>query len=138
MVPWRWMAIEYITKGYFALNSDVWSYGVLLWEILSFGRVPYGMLGYEEMSRKLEEGYRLPCPEDVNEIQNWSPKEMYNKLSEVCFVVDPASRATFTQVVNILEEHLNVKEERMFRNMTEEYQSTAERYLNLGSKLDLH
>ena len=41
MVPWRWMAIEYLTNGYFVLNSDVWSFAVLFWEILSFGKVIY-------------------------------------------------------------------------------------------------
>ena len=41
MVPWRWMAIEYLTDGYFELNSDVWSFAVLFWEILSFGKVIY-------------------------------------------------------------------------------------------------
>ena len=44
MVPWRWMAIEYLTNGYFTLNSDVWSFAVLFWEILSFGKVIYSRI----------------------------------------------------------------------------------------------
>lgn len=41
MLPVRWMAPECIMFGRFTLESDIWSYGVVLWEIYSYGKQPY-------------------------------------------------------------------------------------------------
>ena len=94
LVAWKWMAIEYLTNEFFTLTSDVWSYAILLWEILSFGHTPYGCQEYGEVLKKLESGYRLPCPTDIL-ILSWSPDSLYNELSKVCFVAEPGNRATF-------------------------------------------
>ena len=132
LVPWRWMALQYLTRGYFTLNSDVWSFGVLVWEILSLGRVPYGIDGFEEILKKLESGYRLPCPADLNEIRTWSPQELYNELAVMCFKADPDNRGTFTDIVNVIESYLNEKEKLSFKKVSEDYQITANRYVALG------
>ena len=132
LVPWRWMALEYLTRGYFTLNSDVWSFGVLVWEILSLGRVPYGIDGFEEILKKLESGYRLPCPGDINKIETWCPQELYNQLAVKCFNADPDNRATFTDVVNVIESYLNENEKSFFKKMTEDHETTANRYVALG------
>ena len=102
-VPWKWMAMEYLTKDFFTLTSDVWSFGVLLWEILSFGRNPYGHQGYDELLEKLENGYRLDCPKEVNQITSWSAKELFKNVSNVCFIAEPLDRASFSQVVDIIK-----------------------------------
>ena len=61
--PVRWMAPEVLTNSRFSQASDVWSFGVVAWEILSLGRIPYkGMLNAEVIRHVVDEGYRLPQP----------------------------------------------------------------------------
>ena len=69
-VPWKWMAIEYLQTGCLTITSDVWSYGIVLWELFSLGKEPYMGKNVEEMILKLKDGYHLPCPEEVNEVSN--------------------------------------------------------------------
>ena len=46
LIPWAWMATEYLKTGDFNIKSDVWSFGVVLWEILTVGNKPYGISEY--------------------------------------------------------------------------------------------
>ena len=132
-VPWKWMAIEYLQNDFFTLKSDVWSYAVLVWEILSFGRNPYGHQEYDEVLRKLESGYRLPVPTDVDQISLWSPASLYKDISEKCFTIDPEKRLNFSNVVQMLEEELSSEEMMIYKQMHEIYQATrANIYLKMG------
>ena len=132
-VPWRWMALEYLTSGYFTLNSDVWSFGVVLWEIFSLGRLPYGHQDYDDVLQELENGYRLPCPQDVNEVTSWSPCKIYQSVSKLCFVGDSKERGEFVEVVKILENELTEEENLMYEALNKKYHDQrSNKYLNIG------
>ena len=79
-LPWKWMAIEYLTDEYFTLSSDVWSFAVFFWEILAFGKEPYGQQEYNEVLKHLLKGNRLPCPNSAKNITTWSPQNLYKKI----------------------------------------------------------
>ena len=67
-IPWKWMALEYLQNGHLTITSDVWSYGVILWEIFSFGKEPYINVSVEDMLSQLKSGYYLQCPEDASKV----------------------------------------------------------------------
>ena len=69
-------------------KSDVWSYGVVLWEIFAFGRAPYPRMGQKEVVDAVLKGYRMECPEAC-------PKEVYDLIIMVCWEIDPVKRPTF-------------------------------------------
>ena len=124
LVPWRWMAIEYLNDNYFTLTSDVWSFGVLFWEIFSFGKTPYGHQGYDEVVEKLQTKYRLVCPKEIKEASSWSPEEIYIKISSACFIADPKVRSTFSEIVKILRNELSQEEFLCYTQMKDTYLST--------------
>ena len=69
IVPWKWMSPEYANKHCFTLASDVWSFGVVLWEMFSFGKEPFGVLSNEELMQKLKAGYSHPYPETMDHVK---------------------------------------------------------------------
>jgi serine/threonine protein kinase len=136
VVPWKWMAFEYLTEEYFTMKSDVWSFGVMFWEIFAFGRTPYGFQEYIDVLQQLESGYRLDCPKEVQTIVDWSPQTLYQTLSDACFVANPKERASFSDVVDILEKEMSELEVSKYVQMSENYQSTnTNNYLKFGRHL---
>ena len=94
--PIKWTAPEAALYNRFTTKSDVWSFGVLLYEIVTYGRFPYpGMSNYEVLER-VPQGYRMPCP-------GGCPDALYEIMLE-CWRDDPASRPTFETVQWRLEE----------------------------------
>ncbi len=61
-IPIRWMPLEAILQNKYTVESDVWAFGVLLWEIFSMGLQPYYGLSHEEVVKFLKEGGTLGCP----------------------------------------------------------------------------
>ncbi|XP_078656617.1 uncharacterized protein LOC144902854 [Branchiostoma floridae x Branchiostoma belcheri] len=91
LLPLKWMAVESLRDGVYTCESDVWSYGVLLWEIASFGEEPRYAGGpmHPDVCTLLEllkKGVRLQQPENC-------PLAVY-RIIRSCWIVDPSKRPT--------------------------------------------
>ena len=132
-VPWKWMALEFLTHDFLTLTSDVWSFGIVMWEIFSLGRIPYGQVEMNEVIAQLEDGYRLPCPTDIINSTEWSPERLYQNISKACFTEDPDDRANFSDVIKIIEKELTESEISKYEVIRKRYQSECgNHYLQLG------
>ena len=102
-IPIRWMPLEAILYNKFSVESDVWSFGVILWEIFSYALQPYYGMTHEEVVEFLKEGKNLVCPEDT-------PVQVYNLMLK-CWTRKPSNRPKFQTIHNIItslyEEMLN-------------------------------
>jgi len=87
-IPVRWMAPESLEDGVSTINSDKWSFGVLLWEIYSLGLRPYIGVANHEMVNHLQLGHRLMQPRGC-------PDEVYAGVMQQCWEVNPAARPAF-------------------------------------------
>ncbi|XP_023245092.1 vascular endothelial growth factor receptor 1-like [Copidosoma floridanum] len=90
-LPIRWMAIESIRDGVFSTMSDVWSFGVVLWEFFSLAQIPYSGVGFEVMYQKLIRGYRMSKPA-------YATDDIYNIMLH-CWEEEPTSRPSFTMLL---------------------------------------
>ncbi len=94
-IPIRWTAPEALWHYKFTTYSDVWSFGVLLWEIFSFAKQPYENMTHEEVFLKTYQGQRLECPENT-------PRCVY-ELIQMCCSLDLSARPSFYMVRDTLE-----------------------------------
>lgn len=85
--PIKWTAPEAINFGTFSIKSDVWSFGILLTEIVTFGRIPYPGMTNPEVVRSLDRFYRMPRPDSC-------PEELY-EIMTTCWKQKPEERPTF-------------------------------------------
>ncbi|XP_006794621.1 vascular endothelial growth factor receptor 1 isoform X1 [Neolamprologus brichardi] len=101
-LPLKWMSPESIFDKVFTTQSDVWSYGILLWEIFSLGASPYpGLHIDEEFCHRLKGGTRMRAPE-------YSTPEIYSTML-ACWEANPADRPTFTNLVETMGELLQAR-----------------------------
>eukprot|EP00063_Salmo_salar_P012346 XP_013987181.1 PREDICTED: proto-oncogene tyrosine-protein kinase Src-like isoform X3 [Salmo salar] len=94
--PIKWTAPEAALYGRFTIKSDVWSFGVLLTELATKGRVPYPGMMNREVLEQVERGYRMPCPGEC-------PSSMH-ELMLTCWRKDAEERPTFEYLQGFLED----------------------------------
>ncbi|PAA58264.1 hypothetical protein BOX15_Mlig027475g2 [Macrostomum lignano] len=105
LLPMKWLGLECIESGLFSHQSDVWSYGVLLWEVCTFGESPYcqyGIRSAEDMLGLLRKGIRLGQP-DVCSV------DFYNILLS-CWLPFPESRPSFSDLTDTMKDCLKAPE----------------------------
>uniref|UniRef100_A0A8D0E768 Angiopoietin-1 receptor n=1 Tax=Salvator merianae TaxID=96440 RepID=A0A8D0E768_SALMN len=107
-LPVRWMAIESLNYSVYTTNSDVWSYGVLLWEIVSLGGTPYCGMTCAELYEKLPQGYRLEKPLNCDD-------EVFDLMRQ-CWREKPYERPSFAQILVSLNRML--EERKTYVNTT--------------------
>ena len=94
-IPIRWMPPESIFYNRYTSESDVWAFGVVLWEIFSHGMQPYYGMAHEEVIYYVRDGHILGCPERC-------PLELYN-LMRLCWSSQPTDRPSFSSIHRILD-----------------------------------
>jgi len=94
-LPLKWMSIEAIFDQTFTTQSDVWAFGVVLWELVTLGGTPYPTINNRELLSLLKGGYRMGKPDTCSE-------EIYNLMTK-CWMESPNERPTFTKIREDLE-----------------------------------
>ncbi|CAF0953628.1 unnamed protein product [Rotaria magnacalcarata] len=85
--PIKWTAPEAAIYGKFTIKSDVWSYGILLYELVTYGQVPYPGMANREVLDQIQRGYRMPRHENC-------PDKIYDYMLR-CWDASPDNRPTF-------------------------------------------
>uniref|UniRef100_A0A8C1VVZ9 Receptor protein-tyrosine kinase n=1 Tax=Cyprinus carpio TaxID=7962 RepID=A0A8C1VVZ9_CYPCA len=91
-VPIKWMALESILHRTYTHQSDVWSYGVTVWELMTFGTKPYDGIPASEIAEVLEKGERLPQPPICT-------IDVYMIMVK-CWMIDAESRPRFRELIS--------------------------------------
>ncbi|XP_038189115.1 tyrosine-protein kinase Fgr [Arvicola amphibius] len=100
--PIKWTAPEAALYGRFSVKSDVWSFGILLTELITKGRVPYPGMNNREVLEQVEYGYHMPCPPGC-------PASLYD-IMEQTWRLDPEERPTFEYLQSFLEDYFTSTE----------------------------
>ncbi|XP_038560767.1 tyrosine-protein kinase Fer-like isoform X1 [Micropterus salmoides] len=89
-IPIKWTAPEALNYGRYSSESDVWSYGILLWETFSLGVCPYPGMTNQQAREQVEKGYRMACPQRC-------PEDVY-KVMQRCWQYNPEERPKFSEL----------------------------------------
>uniref|UniRef100_A0A3B4FT92 receptor protein-tyrosine kinase n=1 Tax=Pundamilia nyererei TaxID=303518 RepID=A0A3B4FT92_9CICH len=97
-IPIRWTAPEAIAYRKFTSASDVWSYGIVMWEVMSYGERPYWEMSNQDVIKAVEESYRLPGPMDC-------PEALYHLMMD-CWQRERSNRPKFDEIVCLLDKFI--------------------------------
>ncbi|XP_063990705.1 tyrosine-protein kinase CSK-like [Diachasmimorpha longicaudata] len=89
-LPIKWTAPEALKQNKFSNKSDMWSFGILLWEIYSFGRVPYPRIPLADVVKCVEKGYKMEAPDGC-------PSEVYDIMKQA-WDLQPERRPSFHDI----------------------------------------
>ncbi|KAL7405558.1 hypothetical protein ABVT39_003082 [Epinephelus coioides] len=98
LLPVRWMSPESLKDGVFTTTSDVWSFGVVLWEIATLAEQPYQGLSNEQVLRFVMEGGLLEKPQNC--------PDMLFELMRMCWQYNPKMRPSFVEIISSLKDEL--------------------------------
>ncbi|XP_044736859.1 tyrosine-protein kinase receptor torso [Chrysoperla carnea] len=94
-LPIKWMALESLTHQIYTSQSDVWSFGIVLWEIVTLGGNPYPSTPTNRLLHLLKSGYRMECPSNCSQ-------EIYS-IMRSCWELQPKERPTFAKLREVLD-----------------------------------
>lgn len=94
-IPARWMSPESLSLGSYSSASDVWSFGVVMWEVFSYGLQPHFGYSNQEVIVRIRNGQHLPCPDGCY-------MSVYTIMKE-CWIDDPAKRPGFLKLLDSLK-----------------------------------
>ncbi|XP_029012741.1 ephrin type-A receptor 2 isoform X2 [Betta splendens] len=97
-IPIRWTAPEAIAYRKFTSASDVWSFGIVIWEVMAFGERPYWDMSNHEVMKAINEAFRLPAPMDC-------PSAVYQLMLQ-CWLQDRSKRPRFGDIVSLIDKLL--------------------------------
>ncbi|XP_066151592.1 focal adhesion kinase 1 isoform X2 [Euwallacea fornicatus] len=126
-LPIKWMSPESINFRRFTTASDVWMFGVCIWEILMLGVKPFQGVKNNDVIGKIENGERLPLPENC-------PPRLYSLMSQ-CWSYEPTKRPSFKDIKEILQEIL--LEERSSQQNTMRRETRRMAAMSWGSSDDV-
>ncbi|XP_041483901.1 tyrosine-protein kinase SRK2-like isoform X2 [Lytechinus variegatus] len=101
-MPIKWTAPEAINFGKFTIKSDVWSFGILIYEVITKGRVPYPGMVNREVLDQVSRGYRMPKPVEC-------PDQLYDIMRQ-CWDAQPEKRPTFDFLHSFLDDFYHASE----------------------------
>eukprot|EP00794_Sanderia_malayensis_P004977 gene4977-5627_t len=99
--PIKWTAPEAALSKSFSIKSDVWSFGILLYEIVTYGRIPYPGMTHQEVLQAIQSGYRMPQ-------QDGCPDDLYHHMQR-CWNSKPEERPTFESLQYDLEDYFVIE-----------------------------
>ncbi|CAH1780594.1 unnamed protein product [Owenia fusiformis] len=98
-LPLKWMSIEAIFDLNFTTASDVWSFGIVLFEIITMGGTPYPTIANKDLLKELQQGFRMEKTENC-------PDALYDIMTQ-CWKENPKDRPTFAELKQSLEQMMN-------------------------------
>ncbi|XP_034352201.1 fibroblast growth factor receptor 2 isoform X9 [Arvicanthis niloticus] len=119
-LPVKWMAPEALFDRVYTHQSDVWSFGVLMWEIFTLGGSPYPGIPVEELFKLLKEGHRMDKPTNCT-------NELYMMMRD-CWHAVPSQRPTFKQLVEDLDRILTLTTNEEYLDLTQPLEQYSPSY----------
>ncbi|XP_019730349.1 macrophage colony-stimulating factor 1 receptor [Hippocampus comes] len=136
-LPVKWMAPESIFDCVYTVQSDVWSYGILLWEIFSLGKSPYPNMAVDSRFYKMvKRGYQMCQPD-------FAPPEIYD-IMKMCWNLEPTKRPTFSKISQMIQRQLGEhaeQEQLIYQNVQQQQpeqqpQAEEQQQVTLGEECE--